>query len=125
MLQDFNKATELLKAINDTMLDELGKFDLAISWALIAAKSRIYASIEEAKKRLKAVKAYDPVFIQLRDQLIIDLFETNPQNKSGPIRKVIRTLNKYISLNPKFFGVGINFNKMIDDTESTSKKNKK
>lgn len=122
---DFNKATELLKAIDDTMLDELGDFDLAISWALIAAKSRIYASIEEAKKRLKAVKAYDPAFIQLRDQLIIDLLETNPKIKSGSIRKVIRTLNKYISLNPNFFGVGIDFNKMIDDTESISKKNKK
>jgi len=122
---DFNKATELLKAIDDTMLDELGNFDLAITWGLIAANSRIYASIEEAKRRLKDVKAHEPLFMQLRDQLIIDLFETNPKIKSGPIRKAIRTLNKYISLNPSFFGVGIDFNKMIDDTENLNKKNKK
>jgi tetratricopeptide (TPR) repeat protein len=115
----YNKAKELLESIDHTILDKLGKFDLAISWSIVAATSLNDNDLVEAKVRLKAAEANDPVFIQIRDRWMIDLLEATPKSEPGKIRRLIRSLNKYVSLNPNFFGIGININRIIDDADST------
>jgi len=114
-----NKAKELLESIDHTILDKPGKFDLAISWSIVAATSLNENDLGEAKARLKAIEANDPVFIQIRDRWMIDLLEATPKSEPGKIRRFIRSLNKYVSLNPNLFGIGININRIIDDADST------
>ena len=114
----FNEAKKLLESIDDTILDKPGNFDLAISWAIAAATSLNDSDLGEAKARLKAIEAHDPVFAQIRDRWMIDLLEATPKIEPGKIRRLIRSLNKYLLLNPNFFGIGININRIIDDADS-------
>ena len=120
----YNEARKLLESIDDTILDNPGKFDLAISWAIVAATSLVFGDLGEAKARLKAIEANDPVFIQLRDRWMIDLLEATPKSEPGKIRRLIRSMSKYVLLNPNFFGLGININRIIDDTDSAVQNNK-
>jgi hypothetical protein len=96
-----------LEDTDEADLDDAGRFDFAISWALLAAKSLSPADIENAKAKMKAVEAKDPVFIQLRDRWTIDLMELKSTAEPGKIRRMIRRLNACIILNPNFFGLGI------------------
>ncbi|WP_348827663.1 hypothetical protein [Halomonas sp. RT37] len=116
---DGERARKLLNSIDETSLKEPGRFDLAISWALLAATSLDRRDLDEAKKRLKFVKAHDPLFIQLRDRWMIDLLEAEaiPSRGSNTLRKLVHSLNRYVTLNPNFFGIGVNLNRIIDDVE--------
>ncbi|MDO8947260.1 MAG: hypothetical protein Q7U88_08885 [Desulfocapsaceae bacterium] len=114
-------ARKVLESIDDSLLEEPGKFDLAISWSVVATTSLVAADLRLAQKRLKNIESHAPAFIQLRDRWIIDLLEAEPRPESGKIKKLLRSLNKYVILNPNFFGIGININRIIDDTESVSK----
>ena len=67
-----------------------------------------------------AVKTKDPIFVQLRDGWIIDLLEAKPAFEAGKIRRLIRRLNSYITLNPNVFGLGVNIDKIIDDVDSAT-----
>jgi tetratricopeptide (TPR) repeat protein len=106
-----------LKDADEEALDEAGRFDLAISWALLAAKSLRITDIETAKAKMRAVSAKDPVFIQLRDRWTIDLLEIKPTAEPGKIRRLIRRLNGWVTLNPSLFGIGLNINKIIDEID--------
>jgi hypothetical protein len=119
-----DQARELLASIDDTSLNEAGKFDLAISWALVAATTLVASDLKEAKERLKAVETRDPLFIQLRDGWMIELLEAKPKSEPGKMRGLIRSLNKYVTLNPNALGFGVNINRIIDDVESTTQKKK-
>jgi len=119
--EDYNNARELLESIDEATFENPEKFDLAISWALLAAATLVETDIEEAKGRLKIIKAHDPMLIQLRDKWLIELLEAKPESEPGKIRKLISSLNKYVTMNPNFFGVGINVNRIIDDVDSVNK----
>lgn len=118
---EHNKARTLLETISESNLDAPGKFDLAISWAIVSSSTLSVADINNAKERLKKIKTNDPAFIQLRDQWIIDLLETKPKSQQGRIGKLIKSLNKYVILNPNLFGFGINLNRIIDDIEDENR----
>lgn len=108
------KAADLLSSIQGRYLDEPGRFDLAISWAVLAASTRRDDHLELAKNLLKGVEAHDPVFIQLRDKLMIDLLETSPTYRAGVLQRFLRGINKYIILEPNFAGIGVNLNRIIE-----------
>jgi len=120
-----NEARDRLSEINEPELDDPGKFDLAISWALLAATSLRPQDIEDAKARLRSVNNRYPVFIQLRDHWMIDLLEMTPASETGTMRRLIRRLNSYVTLNPNLFGFGLNINKIIDDVDSATTKTDK
>ncbi len=111
-------ARRYLNEIVEDALDDPGRFDLAISWALLAATSLRAEDIGIAVVKLKAVQTKYPAFVQMRDQWIIDLLEATPSTEVGKIRKLIRRLNSLITLNPSVFGVGLNINKIIDEIDS-------
>ncbi len=117
---EYDNARDVLVSINDEEFDTQEMFDLAITWAIIATTSLGKNDLEEAKHRLKNVKSKDPLFIQYRDSWIIELLEITPKTKPGKLKSLLRSLNKYVILNPNIFGVGININKIIDDTESAA-----
>jgi len=121
---DHSGARRILGAISPIQLDEAGKFDLAISWALVAVNSLSLEDLEEAKRLMKAAESQYPMFIQQRDCWIIELLETKPKIEPGQLRKLIQSLNRYVTLNPNFFGIGINLNRIIEDTESSTDQKK-
>lgn len=121
---DHSEARRVLEAISQIQLDEAGKFDLAISWALVAVNSLSLEDLEEAKRLMKAAESQYPMFIQQRDRWIIELLETKPKAEPGNLRKLIQSLNRYVTLNPNFFGIGINFNRIIEDAESPPEQKK-
>jgi tetratricopeptide (TPR) repeat protein len=113
------ESRELLQAIDDTVFQPPERFDLAISWATLAATSLDHEDIGEATTRLKSIKASDPLFIQLRDQWLIELLEVKAQTRAagGSLRNLLRSLNKYVILRPNIFGIGIDLNRVISDAE--------
>jgi tetratricopeptide (TPR) repeat protein len=115
---DLPEAKELLQSIQSEFLDDEGKFDLSVSWAIVAAISQASEDISKAKSLLKTASANHPIFSQQRDKLLIELLEIRPKSALGRFGQIIQTINKYIILNPNFFGIGINLNQIIDDTES-------
>lgn len=118
---NYDEARKMLASIDDTSLREAGRFDLAISYALLAATTLLTSDLQEAKRRLKEIDAHDPVFVQLRDQWMIDLLEAKPKSEPGKLRTLIRSLNKYVTLNPNLFGLGVNINRIIDDADSVTR----
>ncbi len=123
---DVVKARESLDAIDDSQLSEPEKFDLAISWSVVAANSLCRDDLEIAKHHLTKVKTSELAFAQIRDGWMIELLEAKPQGaEPGRIRSLIMKLNKYIALKPTIFGVGINVNQIIDDIDKSTQNKKK
>lgn len=114
-LGDLVQARETLRSIDLSRFNEHEHYDYAISCAILATRSLVREDLEVAKSKLKEAKAFWPIFISLRDSTLIDLLETSPSNKEGRFKKLIRELNRYVSLNPNVFGIGIDFNKIVED----------
>jgi tetratricopeptide (TPR) repeat protein len=113
-----------LLELDECGLDDPGRFDCAISWALLAAISLRIDDIQTAKVKLKAIDAQAPAFIHLRDSWMINLLEMKPVQQRNNIRDLICKLNDWVLLKPSVFGMGINLNKVIEDIDSAIQKNK-
>jgi len=119
-----DRARTLLMDIATTGLSNPDIYDYAISWAVLAVISLEQADLDRARHELKRIKTSSPLFIQQRDAILIDLLEAKPKAQSGRIRRLLVTLNRYVSLNPNLCGIGVNLNKMIEDAEGKSRKAK-
>lgn len=113
-------AREVLNSINYRGFDEAGFFDFAISWTLLAANTCTESDLEKAKQLLKQSKNDYPIFIQQRDKWLISLLEIDPFKKVGTVRKLIKSINKYVTLNPNICGIGIDLNKIVEDIDRSS-----
>ena len=120
-IHEINKGRELLSAIDVKKFNEANKYDFAISWALLAFSSKDKNDIDTAKIYLKQDKSSDPLFLRQRDKFLIDLLELDPKEEKGKFSKALNKLNRYVTLNPNFFGFGINLNNIIEDVESRKK----
>jgi tetratricopeptide (TPR) repeat protein len=113
----WEKSEQLLEIVDVPSLSPPNQYDYAIALTIAAASSRDQQKIEHAKAQLRKTKSTDPFFIQERDQWIIRLLETPPESDGSALRKLVSRLNRYITLNPNVFGIGLNINKMIEDAE--------
>lgn len=111
---ELTQARSVLQSINVSNLHDNGKFDLALTWAILALNTFEKPDIELATKLLKCVETDQPYFINLRDKQLIELLETKPKNQST-VKKLIKKINNYIILNPNICGIGINLNKILED----------
>jgi len=109
------QARETLRSIDISGFNEHAHFDYAISWAILATRSLAEEDLEIAKTNLKEAKSFWPIFISQRDSALIDLLETSPRKTKGRFKSLVRSLNRYVSLNPNVFGIGIDFNKIVED----------
>ena len=109
------QAREILLSIDLSGFNEHEHFDYSISWAILATRSLTEEDLEVAKNTLKNAKSYWPIFISQRDSALIDLLETSPRKTEGRFKSLIGALNRYVSLNPNVFGIGIDFNKIVED----------
>ena len=116
-LSDPESTRELLKSIDANQFDENSHYDYAISWAILATHSFLSEDLEMAKSQLKQAKSNWPLFKSQRDYTLIQLLEIIPKKPKSRIKDIIHSLNRYVSLNPNIFGVGINFNKIVEDID--------
>jgi tetratricopeptide (TPR) repeat protein len=120
---DIVRARETLLSIDLSGFNEHAHFDYSISWAILAARSLTEEDLEVAKSNLKNAKSFWPIFISQRDSALIDLLETSPRKTEGRFKSLIRALNRYVSLNPNVFGIGIDFNKIVEDIHDKETRN--
>ena len=116
-LSDSESGRGLLKSIDAAQFDENSHYDYAISWAILATHSLLPEDLETAKSQLKQAESNWPLFIGQRDSILIQLLETVPKKPKSTIKDLVLSLNRYVSLNPNLFGVGINFNKIVEDID--------
>lgn len=109
---------KLLDSIDASEFNDACNYDLCITWAILAFKSREKDDIEQATNMMREAKADEPIFIHQRDRLLIDLNDLKPMSDEGFIRKTIKSLNRYILFQPNLFGFGINVNNIIEDVET-------
>ena len=114
-LGDLVQARETLRSIDLSGFNEHAHYDYAISWSILATRSLEEEDLEIAKINLKEAKSFWPIFISKRDSALIDLLETSPRKTEGRFKSLIRALNRYVSLNPNVFGIGIDFNKIVEE----------
>jgi tetratricopeptide (TPR) repeat protein len=116
------RGQQLLSEIDPGTLSSTNRCDYAIALAMLGASTRKPADLARAKEELKKVQPMDPFFVHQRDSWIIQLLETSPDDV-GRFRKLIQTLNRYVTLNPNLFGFGININRMIEDADPAASAN--
>lgn len=106
--------------IEDLSDDEY--LDNAISWAGLAIETVDKNDIARAVEYLKKSTSVWPFFSSIRDELLIELLETEPQKNRSRIKDMLAKLNEYLILCPNWNGLGLNINKMIDDMVSKGPK---
>jgi len=116
-LSDVESGRNMLESIDASKIDKNLHYDYAISWAILATHSLLHEDLEMAKSELKQAKSDWPLFIGQRDSILIQLLETVPKKSKSKLRDLIRSLNRYVSLNPNLFGIGIDFNKIVEDID--------
>ncbi|MCD6495503.1 SEC-C domain-containing protein [Candidatus Bipolaricaulota bacterium] len=114
-LGDLEQARQTLHLLDVFEFNEYAHYDYAISWTILATRSLAAEDLEIAKMNLKEAKSSWPIFVSQRDSALIDLLETSPCNTRGRFTRLIGALNRYVSLNPNVFGIGINFNRIVED----------
>lgn len=124
LLGDLDAARNRLNGLDDTKLSDPNKFDLALSWAILALTSLSKGDIDISLLRLRAVAASDPLFIHLRDSQLIELLEIKPHPPAKSVQLFLSKLNRYITLKPNLFGIGVDLNRVIDDFSDSNKTKK-
>ncbi len=117
-LGDLPSARTILRSIESSQFNEHEYYDFSISWTILATRSLVKEDLETAKLNLKQTKSYWPIFISQRDSALIDLLETPPRKAEGGFKNLIKLLNRYVSLNPNLFGIGVDFNKIVEDVHA-------
>ncbi|MFO7773544.1 MAG: tetratricopeptide repeat protein [Dehalococcoidia bacterium] len=108
-------ARETLLSVDSLQFDVYAHYDFAMSWACLATQSLDSEDIETAKLHLKKAQPFWPIFVSHRDSALIGLLEMSPRKTREGFRSLMKVLNRYVSLNPNLFGIGINVNRIVDD----------
>ncbi len=114
---DIEGGKQLLASICTDEFNGGSNYDLSVTWAILAFTSKEKNDIERAKAMMKEAKGQYPFFDQQRNNILLGLNELKPMSGTRFINKVLKSLNRYILLQPNLFGCGININKIIDDTD--------
>ena len=107
----------ILQEICKDTIPLVTRYDYAMALAALAAVTRKHSDIDAAIEELKALEDLDPHFSGHRDKLLITMLQTTPQNNPGAIKRLLNLINRYITINPSLFGVGINVNKILEDMD--------
>lgn len=89
-------------------------FDYAIVVCELALRTKSSEDVSKALGMIKSVRTNDPYFMNVIKELIVALYEL-PRKSASRVESLLRAINKYVTLNPNFNGMGVDFNSMIDD----------
>lgn len=113
------KALEILSQIKLQQLEDNYKIDYYTSLAQIAIEKGDYALAGETEQNLAKLKTNLPVITDIKNEIRFALlnFIANRKEKEPFLYKTRKTINRIFLLQPNFFGLGINVNKLIEPKE--------
>lgn len=114
-LGDLIASRRTLLSIDSSQLDVYAHYDFAMAWTNLAMRSLDKEDITTAKLHLKKAQAFWPIYVSERDSALIGLLELSPRKAKVGLRRLIGMLNRYVSLNPNVFGIGLNLNRIVED----------
>jgi tetratricopeptide (TPR) repeat protein len=114
---DEEASRETLKAIARDELSDVNRQDYAIACSMLAASSCKAEDIDSAIAELRAVSPRDPYFVRMRDEWLIALLQTEPKARRSKLRTLLQSFNRYVTLNPNVFGIGIDINNILEDID--------
>lgn len=119
---EFLSAKLILNEIDEAKLDEPERFDFVICLSILAIETREQDLLIRANAILNSLKTEGLLFEELKSDLIAEIDNIKNQNvKDAPksiLQKILRLLNKYVIIQPNFYGLGLNLNKLVDDAEN-------
>ena len=118
-----NEAKQLLAIVHANHLSESEYADYVFISAAIAIKTGDRTLLETADEELRTLEVRQPFFREQRDSLRLDVVETLRTGTSESLvhraRQTLARLSrhalKYLLLQPNFFGIGVNVERVIED----------
>jgi hypothetical protein len=121
-LGDLIASRRTLLSVDSSQLDVYAHYDFAMAWTNLAMRSLDKEDITTAKLHLKIAQAFWPIYVSERDSALIGLLELSPRKAKVGLRRLIGMLNRYVSLNPNVFGIGLNLNRIVEDVGAEKQK---
>ena len=109
-----DRARGIFAELDLVKMSPVNYFDYSIVVCELALRTQVPSDISKALDMIKSVRANDPYFMGVVQELIVALYELPKKNVSR-IVSIIAAINKYVTLNPNFNGVGVDINSMIND----------
>lgn len=109
-----DRARNIFAGLDLAKMSSANYFDYAIVVCELALRTQNSEDISKALDMIKSVKTNDPYFMDIIRELIVALYEL-PKKSVSRVESILRTINKYVTLNPNFNGVGIDISSMIND----------
>ena len=115
-LHKVDEASTLLSNIVAEKLSEPNYFDYVISKCSLAIQSLQIIDIDKSLSLIKKIRTNDPLFKDIQQELLVQLYDIkNITHDTKAVESALMKFNRYVSLKPNFFGIGIDINAMIDD----------
>ncbi len=119
--QKIEKAISQIECVAIEELDEPGVMDFVFAYSAVSIWSAEIEMLNKAKDWLKSLKASQPLFEQRRLKLLVRVTETAAKGTASSEAKEDSTpeggvagASRALLLQPNFFGIGINFNEIIE-----------
>ncbi|WP_299551140.1 hypothetical protein [uncultured Tateyamaria sp.] len=119
--KEIEKAVHQIEGVPIEELDEPGMMDFIFTYSAISIWSERIEMLEKAQAWLKALKATEPLFDQRRLNLLVRVTETAANGTATSEAKAdsapdggVAGASRALMLQPNFFGIGINFNEIIE-----------
>lgn len=109
-----DRARNIFTELDSVKMSSANYFDYAIVVCELALRTQSSQDVSKALTMIKSVKTNEPYFMDVIKQLILALYEL-PRKNVSRIESLLRLVNKYVTLNPNFNGMGVDINSMIDD----------
>lgn len=119
--KEIEKSVGQIEAVPLDELDESGMMDFIFTYSAIAIWSEKTDMLEKAQAWLKQLRASEPLFDQRRLNLLVRVTETVAKGMATSEAKAesapkggVAGAARALMLQPNFFGIGINFNEIIE-----------
>lgn len=120
-LKNIEKSVDQIESVPFDELDEPGMMDFIFTYSAIAIWSEKNEMLKKAHAWLKTLNATEPLFDQRRLNLLVRVTETAARGTATSEAKAesapdsgIAVAARALMLQPNFFGIGINFNEIIE-----------
>lgn len=119
--KEIEKAVRQIEAVHIEKLGGPGMMDFIFTYSAVSIWSEKIEMLEKARDWLKALKTSEPLFDQRRLNLLVRVTETAAKGTATSEAKAdsapeggIAGASRALILQPNFFGIGINFNEIIE-----------
>lgn len=127
-LEGAEKAFATISIVDPGSLDRHEYADYVFVFAAISIEGADRIALQNAETLLRGLKVEDPIFLERRNSLLLDVIDTQHSGKSSSAiqraRNALRGLagaaSRYLKLEPNVFGIGINLGRILEDVSKGS-----